>query len=372
MTRRFLRTGRTRVAVSAAALLASTLALAACSSGSDSSSSETPTGSTSASAEAPDALRIGFFPNLTHAPAFIALQEGYYKDALSDLDVKPAPTLFNAGPDAVTALLSNSIDIAYLGPNPTVQAWTTSEGKGIQVISGAASAGASFVVSKDITSAADLKGKTVSTPQLGNTQDVALKYWLQQQGIQVSADGSGEVTVTNASNSDIVTAFQSGDISGAWVPEPYAQELIQAGGHVLVNEASLWPKGQFVTTNIAVRTDFLDQYPDIVQAFLKANEEALAFIKKNPQQAQTEFNAGLSALTGSSIDTAVLPDAWNQVTFTDNPLKATLVESAAHAVKVGLLDQSAIDGAGGFDPLYNLTLLNKVRAQEKLPPLPTS
>jgi NitT/TauT family transport system substrate-binding protein len=370
MTRRFLRTGRTRVAVVAAALMASTLALAACSSGSDSSSSDT--SSPSASAEAPTTLRVGFFPNLTHAPAFIALQESYFKDDLGELGVKVAPTLFNAGPEAVTALFADSVDIAYVGPNPTVSAWTQSGGDAIKVISGAASAGASFVVTKDISSAEDLKGKTVSSPQLGNTQDVALKYWLQKQGIQVNADGTGEVTVTNAANSDIVTAFENGDIAGAWVPEPYAQQLVQDGGKILVNEASLWPKGQFVTTNIVVRTDFLNQYPDIVETFLKANEQALAFIKKDPQQAQTDFNAGLQALTGSTIDEAVLPDAWDQVTFTDNPLKATLVESAAHAVQVGLLDQGAIDSAGGFDPLYDLTLLNKVRAQENLPPVATS
>jgi NitT/TauT family transport system substrate-binding protein len=372
MTRRFLRGGRTRVAVAAAALMASTLALAACSSGSSSSSSDSPSAGSSSSAEAPTTLRVGFFPNLTHAPAFIALQQGYFKDALGEVGVKVAPTLFNAGPEAVTALFANSIDIAYVGPNPTVQAWTQSKGDAIQVISGAASAGASFVVAKDISSAADLKGKTVSTPQLGNTQDVALKYWLGQQGIQVNADGTGEVTVTNASNSDIVTAFQNGDIAGAWVPEPYAQQLVQSGGKVLVNEKSLWPKGQFVTTNIVVRKEFLQQYPDIVEAFLKANEQALAFMKKDPTAAQKDFNAGLQALTGSSIDEAVLPDAWNQITFTDNPLKATLVESAAHAVKVGLLDQGAIDAAGGFDGLYDLTLLNKVRAQENLPPVPTS
>jgi len=359
------RSRRRGSAVLTAIAAVSALALAACSSSSGGSSS--PSGSSSAAAIT--TLRVGFFPNLTHAPAYVALQEGYFKDDLGTLGIKVAPTLFNAGPDAVTALFADAVDIAYVGPNPTVSAWTQSKGDAIKVISGAASGGASFVVAKDITSVKDLEGKTVASPQLGNTQDVAVKYWLDQQGEQVASDGSGTVTVTNASNSDIVTAFANGDISGAWVPEPYAQSLIAEGGHVLVNENDLWPGGKFVTTNIVVRTQFLDEHPDVVQAFLKANEQALAFIKKDPTQAQTDFNSGLLALTGSSVDSAILPKAWAQVTFTDDPLKATLVTSAAHAVSVGLLDQAAIDGAGGFDPLYDLTLLNKVRAKAGLQPV---
>jgi NitT/TauT family transport system substrate-binding protein len=364
----FTRSRRRASTLLAAVAAVSALTLAACSSSSGGSATTSGSGSPSASS-AITTLRVGFFPNLTHAPAYVALQEGYFKDDLGALGVKVAPTLFNAGPDAVTALFANGVDIAYVGPNPTVSAWTQSKGAAIKVISGAASGGASFVVAKDITSVKDLEGKTVASPQLGNTQDVALKYWLNQNGEQVSSDGQGSVTVTNASNSDIVTAFGTGDIAGAWVPEPYAQELVAAGGHVLVNENDLWPGGKFVTTNIVATQDFLTQHPDVVQAFLKANEQALAFIKKNPAQAQADFNSGLQALTGSSIDQSILPKAWAQVTFTDDPLKATLVESAAHAVSIGLLDQSAIDGAGGFDPLYDLTLLNKVRAKAGLPPV---
>jgi NitT/TauT family transport system substrate-binding protein len=361
--RRSRRRGTTVTAVGIAAVAA--LALVACSSSSGGSS----TSSASSSTSDLTSVRVGFFPNLNHAPAYVALEEGYFKDDLGALDLKVAPTLFNAGPDAVTAILSNSVDIAYVGPNPVVSAWTTSKGTAIKVISGAASGGASFVVAKDITSAKDLTGKTVASPQLGNTQDVALKYWLNQNGQQVNSDGSGTVTVSNMSNSDIVTSFSTGDLSGAWVPEPYATELVAEGGHVLVNENSLWPGGKFATTNIIVSQDFLAAHPDAVQAVLQANEQALAFIKKDPTQAQADFNSGLQALTGSSIDTAILPDAWKQLTFTDAPLKSTLEESAAHAVSVGLLEQSAIDAAGGFDGLYDLTLLNKVRAANHQPPV---
>jgi NitT/TauT family transport system substrate-binding protein len=367
MKRRLSRTRRPLWFAVATLAAASLLALTACSS--SGSSDASPTGGATTPAADLTTLRLGFFPNLTHAPAFVALQEGYLKDSLGASGVKVAPTLFNAGPEAVTALFANSIDIAYLGPNPTVSAWTQSKGDAITVISGAASGGASFVVTKDISSAADLAGKKVASPQLGNTQDVALKYWLNQQGQKVAADGTGPVTVINASNSDIVTAFTNGDIVGAWVPEPYAQQLVADGGKVLVNEKTLWPGGKFVTTNIAVRTQFLNEHPDVVKEFLTANEAALAFIKKDPKQAQADFNAGLLALTGGTIDTAILPAAWDEIDFTDDPLKTTLVESADHAVSVGLLDQSAIDAAGGFDPLYDLTLLNEVRGKAGLPPV---
>lgn len=366
MHRRF----HSRVVTALAVAAVAAVALTACS-GSDGSAPKADASGTTSAAPV-TTLRLGFFPNLTHAPAFVALQEGYLRDSLGEVGVKVAPTLFNAGPEAVTALFSDSIDIAYVGPNPTVSAWTQSEGDAIRVISGATSGGASFVVTPDITSAADVEGKTVASPQLGNTQDVALKYWLNQNGEQVAADGSGTVTVTNAANSDIVTAFANGDIAGAWVPEPYAASLVAEGGKVLVNENDLWPGGRFVTTNIVVRTAFLDQHPDIVTAFLTANEQALAFIKKSPDQAQADFNAGLQALTGSSVDESILPAAWTQLTFTDNPLEATLVESAAHAVSVGLLEQDAIDGAGGFDALFDLTLLNQVRDDAGLPSVATS
>ncbi|MFZ0324358.1 MAG: ABC transporter substrate-binding protein [Actinomycetes bacterium] len=362
MTPRFLQ--RRRASAAAAVTLAVALALTACSSSSAAPAASGDAGSPSAAPVT--TLRVGFFPNLTHAPAYVALQEGYFKDSLGQVGVKVAPTLFNAGPEAVTALFADSIDIAYVGPNPTVQAWTQSKGEAVTVISGAASAGAALVVSSDITSAADLKGKTIATPQLGNTQDVAAKYWLKQQGYNVSSDGSGDVTVINASNSDIVTAFQNGDISGAWVPEPYATSLEQSGGKVLVDEASLWPKGQFVTTDVVVRSQFLADHPDVVEAFLTANVEALKLIDSDPAQAKSDFNAGLQSLTGSPLDTALLDAAWKNVTFTADPLKATLEESAAHAVDVGLLDQSEIDAAGGFDGLYDLTLLNKVLKQQKL------
>lgn len=363
MFRRLSSRSRTFGVVSAVAALG--LLLAACSS-SDADTNASGSPSASASTDL-TTLRLGFFPNVTHAPAMVGLQEGLFKEALDPLGIKVAPQLFNAGPEAVTALFADSIDIAYVGPNPTINAWAQSQGDAVRVISGAASGGASLVVSKDITSPADLKGTTLATPQLGNTQDVALRYWLKQQGYTTDTEGGGDVSILPQSNSEALASFQNGDIDGAWVPEPYATMLEEAGGHVLVDERSLWPKGQFVTTDIVVRTEFLNEHPDVVKAFLEGQVASVEAIKDDPQAAQDAVNSSLTALTGSGIEPDTLSSAWKQVEFTVDPLAETLKESAAHAVDVGLLDQSQLDAAGDINGLYDLTLLNEVLKKNKLP-----
>lgn len=306
-------------------------------------------------------LRLGFFPNLTHAPALVGLQEGLFKEALAEQEITVTPTAFNAGPDAVSALFGGSLDITYIGPNPTINAYAESGGEAVKVISGSTSGGAALVVKPDITSAADLRGKTLATPQLGNTQDVALRYWLKEQGFTTNTDGGGDVAIQPQSNSEGLTAFSSGAIDGAWVPEPWVAEYKEAGAKVLVDEKTLWPEGKFVTTNILVRTEFLNDHPDIVKGFLEGHVAALDQIEKDPKAAQESANASLQSLTGSSLDGPVLAAAWEQMEFTADPLETTLVESAQHAVDVGLLDQSQLDAAGGLPGgLYDLTLINEV------------
>ena len=350
-----------RKLVGAAVAVATIGSLAACSSsGTDNASAS---GSPSASAAAVKTVRLGFFPNLTHAPALIGMQEGYFKDALKPLGVSVTPTAFNAGPDAVTALFANQLDISYIGPNPTISAYTQSKGEAIKVISGAASGGAALVVAKDINSAADLKGKTLATPQLGNTQDVALRYWLKEQGLSATTEGGGDVSIKPQSNADGLTAFSTGQIQGAWVPEPWVSEYVAKGAKVLVDEKSLWPDGKFVTTNIVVRTEFLNEHPDIVEAVLGGHVEALQEIKDDPKDAKADVQASLQSLTGSTLDPQIIDSAWKQVEFTADPLPSTLVTSAQHAVDVGLLDQGEIDAAGGLPgALYDLGPINKALA----------
>jgi NitT/TauT family transport system substrate-binding protein len=342
-----------------AGLAAATLALAACGGPSDASGG--------GSGAAVTTLRLGFFPNVTHAPALVGLQEGLFTKALEEAGVSVAPTAFNAGPDAITALFGGSVDISYIGPNPTINAYAQSEGAAIRVISGAASGGAALVVKPGITDAQGLKGKTIATPQLGNTQDVAFRYWLKQQGLNVTSEGGGDLSIKPQANAEGLAAYASGSIDGAWVPQPWVAEYVKAGAKVLVDEKTLWPEGKFVTTNIIVRTEFLEQHPDIVTAFLEGNEAALDFIAKDPAAAKTAVNSSLQSLTGSSLDQDVLDAAFADVEFTNDPLPATLAESANHAIEVGLLEKDQLDAAGGLPgKLYSLDLLNEVlKAQNK-------
>ncbi len=349
--------------LAAAAAVAIAGSLVACSSG---VAADNPASGSPASQEI-KTVRLGFFPNLTHAPALIGMQQGYYKDALKPLGLTVTPTAFNAGPDAVTALFGDSLDITYIGPNPTISAYSQSQGEAVKVVSGAASGGAALVVSPGINSAADLRGKTLATPQLGNTQDVALRYWLTEQGLTSTVEGGGDVSIKPQANADGLTAFGSGEIQGAWVPEPWVSEYVAKGAKVLVNEKDLWPSGEFVTTNILVRSEFLQEHPDVVQAVLDAHVQALQEIRENPAQAKRDVNDALQSLTGGTLDQDILDSAWKQIDFTADPLPDTLVTSAQHAVEVGLLDQAEIDAAGGLPgSLYDLTLINKALANAGL------
>lgn len=299
-------------------------------------------------------VRVGYFPNLTHAPAVVGVRKGFFAKELGSSATLSTQT-FNAGPAEVEALFSGALDIAYIGPNPTINAWQKSKGQAVRVIAGAASAGASLVVKPGITKPSDLRGKKIATPQLGNTQDVALRYWLKQQGFTTTQEGGGDVKVVPQDNSQTLQTFRTGDIDGAWVPEPYASRLVLEGkGHVLVNEKSLWPKGRFVTTQVVVRTQFLEEHPDLVKRFLRGHVEAVDYLNRDPGAAQREVNAGLEKLTGKSLSDAVVARAWKNLTFTDDPVASSLRTSAKHAAAVGLLKPVDLDG------LYDIGPLNQV------------
>lgn len=356
--------------VSAAALAALALTLAACSSGTSGSDAS---GSASGGGEEITTVRLGYFPNLTHAPALVGVQQGTFKAALKDLGLTVTPTVFNAGPDAVTALFADSIDCSYIGPNPAVNAYVQSGGEAIRVVAGAASGGASLVVRPGITDVASMKGKSFATPQLGNTQDVAFRYWLKEQGVETTPEGGGDVSIKPQSNAEGLAAYASGEIDGAWVPEPWVSEYVAQGAEVLVDEKSLWEGGKFVTTHIICRTDFIQQHPDAVKALLAGHVAAIDSIEADPAAAKESFSTALSALTGSTPKPEILDRAWEQVQFTADPLVGSLVKSASDAVAVGLLDQGALDAAGGLPgKLYDLSILNEVLAALGQQPVATS
>jgi NitT/TauT family transport system substrate-binding protein len=302
-------------------------------------------------------VRLGYFPNVTHAPAMVAIEKGFFVQALGFNGLQTS--IFNAGPSAVEALFSGAIDAAYIGPNPTINAFVQSHGQAVRAISGATSGGASFVVKQNINSADDLRGKKVASPQLGNTQDVALRYWLKQHGLKTDTQGGGDVSIVPQDNSQTLQTFQSNQIQGAWVPEPWVTRLVnEGGGKVLVDERSLWDGGQFVTTNIVVRTAFLNDHPDVVRDLLVGQVEATDFIQQHPDESQKIVNDDITKATGKGISPSVMATAWTKMSFTNDPIARSLALSAQHAQDVGLLDPNA-----KLDGIYDLRLINDVLKQ---------
>ncbi len=299
-------------------------------------------------------LRLGFLANITHEPALVGLEKGFFAKNLGK-HVTLKTTVFSSGTEETTALLAGQLDAAYVGPNPAINAWQKSNGAAIKIISGAASGGASLVVKPGITSAAALKGKSLATPSLGNTQDVAVRYWLKQHGLATTATGGGDVAIKPIKpNSAAVLQFKSGQLDGGWEPEPYATEMVLDGGKRLVNEASLWPGGKFVTTNLVVTQSFLAGHPSVVNGLLKGQIQANDYINSNGQAAAQAANAELTKLLGKGLPGNVLTQSLTYLTFTNDPIASSLKTDAQHAVAVGLLKPVNLHG------IYDLGPLNKL------------
>ena len=328
----------------AAALVGGTLLVAGCSSGGSSSSAA---GTGSAAASSPVTVRLGYLANITHAPALIAVKNGYFTKELGSAGTVKTST-FSSGTQETTAILAGQLDAAYVGPNPAINAWQKSNGTAIKIVSGAATGGASIVVKPSITSAAQLKGQSVATPSLGNTQDVAVRYWLKQQGLTTSTTGGGDVAIKpTAPNSAAVLEFKSGQLAGASEPSPYDVEMVQDGGKVLLSEPG-------VTTVLMVTQSFLSAHPGIVSDLLKANLDALNYIKASPDKAEQVANDELAAYTGKPLSPAVLDPAFKEITFTADPDAASLTQDAQQATAVGLLKSVDLKGIFDLTPLNSL------------------
>jgi NitT/TauT family transport system substrate-binding protein len=334
-----------RILAGAAAVAGGALLIAGCSSSSSSSPGTTSSGT--GSAAAPVTVRLGYLANITHAPALIGVKNGYFATALGSAGTLKT-SVYTSGTQETTAILAGQLDAAYVGPNPAINAWQKSNGTAIRIISGAASGGASIVVKPSITSAAQLKGQSLATPSLGNTQDVAARFWLKQHGLATSSTGGGDVAIKpTAPNSAAVLQFKSGQIAGGSEPSPYDVEMVQAGGKVLLSEPG-------VTTVLMVTQSFMSAHPDIVTDLLKANLQALDFIKSSPAQAESIANAQLAAYTGKPLKTKVLDPAFKEITFTADPDAASLDADAQNAVSIGLLKPVNLNGIFDLTPLNNL------------------
>jgi NitT/TauT family transport system substrate-binding protein len=330
---------RTRAAV--ALLAVACFGLAAC-------------GSDGGSTAKPSAVRLGYFPNVTHAPALVGVAEGTFTKRLNGVTL--STFTFDSGTTAVEALLAGSLDLTFVGPNPSINAWAKTKGEAVRIVAGSTSGGAFLVVKPDITSPAQLKGKKIATPSLGNTQDVALRAWLKAQGYATTPEGGGDVAVVPQKNSTTVQAFGTGDIDGAWVPEPYATQLIDEGGKVLVNERDLWKQtgGEFVTTQLLVRTQFLKDHPDQVKAIIEGEADAIDVLAADPAKAQADVVDQIGKITGKAPKPKVVATSIGNLTFTLDPIAASLQKSADDAVTVGLLTKVDLTG------IHDLGLLNQV------------
>jgi NitT/TauT family transport system substrate-binding protein len=333
-----------------AALPALALALAGC-------------GDDSSPAADARALRLGYFANVTHAPAIVALEQGFLSEALGP-GVKLELRTFNAGPEAVEAIFSDALDASYVGPNPAINAFAQSGGEAIRIVAGATSGGASLVVAREISAPAQLKGSKLATPQRGNTQDVALRAWLHENGLSSDLEGGGDVSILPQPNAQTLETFRAGEIQGAWVPEPWATRLVlEGGGSVLVDERTLWPDGKFVTTHLMVRTAFLREQPELVASLLRAHVRAVELLNAEPEKSREIVNAAIGRLTGKALPPEVIERAWAALVFTVDPIASSLRKSAEDAAAVGLLDAVELDG------IYDLAPLNAVLAAAGKPPV---
>jgi NitT/TauT family transport system substrate-binding protein len=300
-------------------------------------------------------LRLGIFPNLTHAPGYVALGEGIFEEQLGDTRVET--TVFNSGTDAGNALLGGSIDATYIGPGPATSLFLESDG-GVAVVSGAVSGGASFVVRKGagIDGPEDLPGKRIAVPSFGNTQDIALRAWLEENGLQTNDEG-GEVTVLEVDNPELPPLFERGDLDAAWEPEPYPSLLVAEGlADVYIDEAELWPDGQFVTTHLLVSVPFMENRPDVVRNLVEANVEAITFMNEDPEAAKAAAQAELITAGAPSLDQEVVDAAWEKLTFTWDPIASSLQAGAEHAFDLGYIDENP----SSILDLYRLDDLNAI------------
>lgn len=295
-------------------------------------------------------LRLGYFGNVTHAPALVGLQQGIFAKALDGTEL--STQVFNAGPSAIEALNAGAIDAAYVGPNPAINSYVKSRGASMRIVAGATSGGAQLVVKASITTPAQLRGKVLATPQLGGTQDVALRSWLADRGYKTTADGGGDVTINPTDNALTLKLFQDGKLDGAWLPEPWASRLVlQAGARVLVNEADLWDNGAFSTTVLVVNKAFLAAHPQTIQALLKGHVASIDWLAAHKSQAATVINAGLKVAAGKPLAPNVIARSLTELTFSTDPLAATFPKLLAHGVAAGVTKPADISGIFDLGPL---------------------
>jgi NitT/TauT family transport system substrate-binding protein len=311
-------------------------------------------------------IRIGAFPNITHAQPMIGKANGWFEKVMGP-NVKIEWRSFNAGPSAIEALFAGAIDMTYVGPNPAINGYVRSNGEALRIIAGATSGGAALVVRNDsgINKQGDFHGKRIASPQMGNTQDVALRAWLKSQGLK-TRDKGGDVEVMPIANPDQLTLFLKKEIDAAWAPEPWASRLVhEANGRIFLDERSLWPNGQFLTTELVVSAQFLQSHPDLVKKWLWAHVELTDWINGHVPEAKQILNQQIQKETGKVLASTVLDDSFSHQQVTYDPLRGPLLRAAQLAFDAGFLGRQMPD----LSRIYDLTLLTQVLTEEGKKPI---
>ena len=308
----------------------------------------------SLSAFAQKEIRIAFFPNLTHGQALYGKNQGIYEKNLTG--TKVSWKKFNGGPEAIEAFLAGQVDIGYVGPGPALNGYIKTKGD-LFIIGGAASGGAVLVVGKhtNIKSIKDLSGKKIAIPQIGNTQDIILRYIIKKAGLKPSYKG-GTVDIVHSDNSYIKTLLDNQNIDGALVPEPWGTRLVQeSGARILLDSKELYENGNYPTTVIIVRKEFYEKNKDLVEKFLKTHIDITKLIQSNKENAKKIINNEIKNITGKPLKDKVINVAFDKVIFTYNPQIEATKFFLDLQIEAGFI-RTKPDISG----LFNLSILNKL------------
>lgn len=307
-------------------------------------------------------IRVGHFPNITHPQGVIGhgltrQGDGWFERYLGE-SIEIHWYVYSAGPSAMEALFAGSLDLVYVGPSPTINAYVKSKGEAVRVVCGACCGGSALVVHPNtIHKVADFKGKTIATPQLGSTQDIAARFWFRSKGFSVNLF-SGDVRVVPMENFDQLTLFSQGDLDGSWTVEPWVSRLVlEAQGTVYFEESVLWPEtgGKYTTAHLVSRKAFLEEQPSLVKKWITGHVALTDWIKGNGDKAQELFNQEIEKEVFQPLSKAVLERAWKSLGPTYAPIKASVERFATQAYEVGLFKQQP-----DLSKLYDLKLLLEV------------
>lgn len=301
------------------------------------------------------AVRIAFFPNITHSQALVGQANGAFEKAFGK-DVMVTWSSFNAGPSEIEALFAGEIDIGYIGPIPAINGYVKSNGD-VVIIAGATNGGAVLVTRADLplTSPAELDGKRIAVPQFGNTQHLSLLHILTEYGLK-PADKGGTVSVFESQNADTKTLLDKGDIDVALVPEPWGARLThEINANILLDHNQIWLDGQYATAVVIVNKDFMSKNPDLVETFLRTHVELTEYINENPEESKRMLNEQLYQLTQAKLDEAVLDEAFGRLTVTHDPAW----ESVDGFIDI-YIAENFISACNDREAMVDLTLLDKV------------